>query len=248
MRPQAGFALSLLAACGIHAILLFAPRAALVVDVHSPTVELELADAAGMPGAPAARPASPRALVPHHVDTAPAAAAAAPPPTTPAAAAPAPTTPAAATPAAATGGQADVASPEAPTATSGAGTGEGSGSDAAGNGGSTSSTGGASGSTQGEAASVAVPAMVPPRPLAEVRPNYPLSARLAGFEGVVKVIVFVDEKGQVTTVRILASSGHSSLDQAVLDAYKAARYTPALQHGRPVAGTDVWSYRFKLTE
>jgi periplasmic protein TonB len=90
--------------------------------------------------------------------------------------------------------------------------------------------------------------MVPPRPVNEIHPKYPLSARRAGFEGVVKVIVYVDEKGEVTTVRVIASSGHSSLDQAVLDAYKAARYAPALQHGKPVAGTDVWSYRFKLTD
>ena len=90
--------------------------------------------------------------------------------------------------------------------------------------------------------------MVPSRPLAEVRPKYPLSARRAGFEGVVKVVVYVDEKGEVTAVRVIASSGHSSLDQAVLDAYRAARYAPAFQHGKPVASTDVWSYRFKLTE
>lgn len=143
-----------------------------------------------------------------------------------------------------------MASPEAPAAASDASTGEGSGSAASGRGGSLSSAGGAPGSTPGTGGhpSVAVPVFVPPRPLADIVPKYPLNARRAGFEGVVKVIVDVDERGEVTAVRILTSSGHSSLDQAVLDAYRAARYAPAFQHGKPVAGTDVWSYRFRLKD
>ena len=196
MSARLGFALSLLAACGFHAILLFAPRAAIVVDMHSPTVELELTDVASAPSA-AVRAEGHQAAAPR---TAAAPAPAAPPSLPQPAILPqVETAPTAQAPA--SDGQAEAAvasepaSSGAPSVASDAGTGEGAGSATAGDVGSPSSTGNASGSTPGGAGSVIVPAMVPSRPLAEVRPKYPLSARRAGFEGVVKVVVYVFEYG-----------------------------------------------------
>jgi TonB family protein len=62
----------------------------------------------------------------------------------------------------------------------------------------------------------------------------------------VKVSVLVDERGTVTGIDVLSSSGHASLDQAVLDAYRHARFAPALQDGKPVAGRLVIPVRFRL--
>jgi protein TonB len=101
-------------------------------------------------------------------------------------------------------------------------------------------------STTSLSTTVAVPTFIPPRPLSEILPKYPLGARRSGFEGVVKVSVLVDERGTVTGIDVLSSSGHASLDQAVLDAYRHARFAPALQDGKPVAGRLVIPVRFRL--
>ncbi len=277
MRQRLGFALSLLAALGIHAVILFVPRAALMENVHLPTVELELTQVAGPP-AQAARPAvavtqpigaraSSQGDVPRQPEAQPAAPApAAPAPATPAPATPAPAAPAAAQqgsePAeAAPGGRADAPAVDQPAADAQPDSDTQSGS---GNGGvstglqsaetpatGSSGSGPASGAMNGAARSsttAAVPAFIPPRPLSEILPRYPLSARRSGFEGVVKVSVLVDEKGSVAGVDVLSSSGHASLDQAVLDAYRHAPFAPALQDGKPVPGRVVIPVRFRLAK
>jgi protein TonB len=254
MRPRLGFALSLLAACGIHAIVLFVPRAAFVENVQIPTVELELTDVSGRP-APAeqaapvvARPiaaqAPARTDAPRQPDARPLAPDASPPGTEP--------------PSAAPGGQAETprfeqsvapaysdrdtagaaVSPqsiETPPAASSA-----SGSTIEEPGSATSAA--APGST-----TVAVPSFIPPRPLSEILPKYPLSARRSGFEGVVKVTAVVDESGAVTSADVLSSSGHASLDQAALQAVRQARFAPALQGGKPIQCRIQIPIRFQLS-
>jgi protein TonB len=64
---------------------------------------------------------------------------------------------------------------------------------------------------------------------------------------VVKVGVMVDDRGAVTGVEVLSSSGHASLDQAVLDAYRHAHFAPAQQDGKPVPGRVVIPVRFRLS-
>jgi protein TonB len=250
MRPRLGFALSLLAACGIHAIVLFVPRAAFVENVQIPTVELELTDVSARPALaehaapvvarPIAAQAPARTDAPRQPEARPLAPDAPLPGTEPLSAAPGeqaetPRFEQSVTAAQSDGGSAGaVVSPEGTvtplTASS------------------------ASGSTVGEPGSATRAAsrgsttvsFIPPRPLSEILPKYPLSARRSGFEGVVRVSVLVDETGAVIGVDVLSSSGHASLDQSVLDSYRRARFAPALQDGKPVAGRVVIPVRFRL--
>ena len=60
-----------------------------------------------------------------------------------------------------------------------------------------------------------------------VSPKYPTSARKAGVEGTVKISVTVTSSGKVTSPRVVASSGNSSLDSSALSSVKRYRFNPA---------------------
>lgn len=66
------------------------------------------------------------------------------------------------------------------------------------------------------------------------QPQYPDSARRAGKEGRVLLLVLVDEEGRAKTVEINASSGHDTLDQAASEALKKWRFVPARAGGKPI--------------
>ena len=88
----------------------------------------------------------------------------------------------------------------------------------------------------------------PPKfaPNGQVRPIYPDSARAARETGVVKIKVLVGANGIPKSFTIFQSSGHKDLDDAVLAACKASKYTPAMQGSTPkMAFYDV-SYKFDL--
>ena len=241
MGPRLGFVLSLLAACGIHAVVLLVPRAAIVEKAPTPIVELELAAAPARAEGP---PGESRAIAPRAAaerterETQPAPEEAVPPG---ASRPPAPIEP----PAAAASVEQSVASFLAPSAT-GSGAGSASEGDGTSETSSAAPSGGAGGAASG-APAVTLSALIPPRPLAEILPTYPMSARRSGFEGVVKVTAMVDASGAVTSADVLATSGHASLDQAALEAVRRAVFAPALQEGKPVPCRIVVPIRFQLS-
>jgi protein TonB len=59
---------------------------------------------------------------------------------------------------------------------------------------------------------------------ADVRPVYPLSARLRGEEGTVRVLVLIGVSGRAEQVEISQSSGCEALDRAAADAVRKARF------------------------
>ncbi|MEM9081912.1 MAG: energy transducer TonB, partial [Verrucomicrobiota bacterium] len=61
----------------------------------------------------------------------------------------------------------------------------------------------------------------------KTQPHYPSSARRAGHQGTTRVTFTVTSSGKVTSARIVASSGHRSLDSAALSAVKKWRFSPA---------------------
>jgi len=249
MGPRLGFVLSLLAACGIHAVVLLVPRAAITEEAPIPTVELDLVAA---PVIEEAAP-TPRKIAPGIEKTAsPVTHQGAPPLTDspgPAAAAPSfeqppPSPPTTSEPTeapvsqglealSASGNDSSVAGPAAED------------SNASADAGSAQSAGGAAAVIGAAAATVST--LIPPRPLAEILPTYPLSARRSGLEGVVKVIAMVDTSGTVTSAEVLTSSGHASLDQAALEAVRRALFSPALQDGKTVPCRIVIPIRFQLS-
>jgi protein TonB len=63
--------------------------------------------------------------------------------------------------------------------------------------------------------------------------KYPEMARRAGIEGRVTIQFIVDEKGQVTSPRVIRGIGGGA-DEEALRVVSQAKFVPGLQRGRPV--------------
>lgn len=74
---------------------------------------------------------------------------------------------------------------------------------------------------------------VPPRPVSQQRPDYPLPMRRAGIEGEVLVVFDVTPEGRVRNAWV-ARSNHPGFDEAAIEAVEAWRFTPGVVDGRPV--------------
>lgn len=103
------------------------------------------------------------------------------------------------------------------------------------------------------AGTVAAPPKAPAGPtrgakiVASPKPNYPNVARQNGWEGTVKLNVYVAADGGVEDVQILGSSGHDQLDQSAVSAVRNRwQFSPALREGQPVAGWKSIAVRFEL--
>ena len=89
-------------------------------------------------------------------------------------------------------------------------------------------------------------ALLMPRPISDIRPDYPRAARRAGWEGVVRISALVDDTGVVVSAEIAVSSGHAALDQTALDAVRQTVFAPAVQSGRTVFCRVIVPVRFRL--
>jgi TonB family protein len=74
------------------------------------------------------------------------------------------------------------------------------------------------------------------------RPVYPDEARRSKVTGLVRVLVTVDEKGDV--VEAEAISGSPVLQAAAVDAAKQAKFEPVMSDGHPVKTKTVIAYNF----
>jgi protein TonB len=86
-----------------------------------------------------------------------------------------------------------------------------------------------------------------PEVIREVHPVYPDIARKAEVEGLVVVLVAIDETGNVIEARI----GHSDAEvfnQAALDAALEYAFRPAEQNGFPVKATISLTFKFVLRD
>lgn len=80
-------------------------------------------------------------------------------------------------------------------------------------------------------------------------PAYPFVARKFGWEGLVRITVDVTASGQPQQVDVLASSGHTVLDQAALTTIRDQwQFQPALQNGIAVPGKVTVPVQFVLQE
>ena len=86
----------------------------------------------------------------------------------------------------------------------------------------------------------------PPEPVHQVRADYPELARQAEAEGVVLVLVTIDESGRVIDARVQSSDAIESLQQAALAAARKWLFKPAKQRDKPVKVRIVIPFRFSL--
>ena len=82
----------------------------------------------------------------------------------------------------------------------------------------------------------------------EIRPYYPLGARLRGEEGAVTVRVRVDSSGRAQWCEVARSSGYSALDKAAVDAARRARYVSTRPGAWRAEVDTTLTFRFRLTE
>lgn len=79
-------------------------------------------------------------------------------------------------------------------------------------------------------------------------PVYPGIARRRGEEGIVVLSVDVSASGEGSNILIVQSSGHSRLDKAAIKALGKARFSPAVQFGKPHASILTQTFNFQLTD
>ncbi|MFH2061323.1 MAG: energy transducer TonB [Pseudomonadota bacterium] len=77
-------------------------------------------------------------------------------------------------------------------------------------------------------------------------PVYPVIAQKRGYHGVVELMVLVSEKGKVSSLKILKSSGYKSLDRQAVKTVKNWLFEPGKKNGSP---QEMWvkiPVRFEL--
>jgi len=77
-------------------------------------------------------------------------------------------------------------------------------------------------------------------------PEYPLIARQNGWEGVVKLKVWVSEKGSAERIDIQRSSGYELLDHAARTAVQNWRFIPARRGNSLIASVIITPLEFRL--
>ena len=85
---------------------------------------------------------------------------------------------------------------------------------------------------------------VPPNLVERPQPVYPELAKQAELEGVVGLLIVVDENGNVVSAEVVQSI--PGLDHAAIEAIVQWKYEPALQRGVPVRVRIFQSVRFRL--
>jgi protein TonB len=88
----------------------------------------------------------------------------------------------------------------------------------------------------------------PPVPVTQIKPDYPALPREAGIEGLVAVDVLVGKDGRVMRAEIVREHSIVMLDEAALEASRRWVFSPAIDHGRPVACWYRIPFRFVLHE
>jgi len=84
----------------------------------------------------------------------------------------------------------------------------------------------------------------PPKPIIQVKPDYPALARQARIQGQVQIDAVLDEQGNVIEMHVV--SGPPLLYQAALDALKKWKYEPTYLNDQPIAVQMIVTITFVL--
>jgi len=80
--------------------------------------------------------------------------------------------------------------------------------------------------------------------LAPIRPVYPAIARTAGIQGTVVVEAVISRAGSIESLRVV--SGPQMLQNAALEAIRAAKYKPYKLNGEPVEVQTTITVNFRI--
>ncbi|MFN4197278.1 MAG: energy transducer TonB [Caldimicrobium sp.] len=76
-------------------------------------------------------------------------------------------------------------------------------------------------------------------------PQYPLIARRLGKEGVVRLMLTIDEKGKLLNIEVLEGAGYG-FTEAAIEAVKKSTFIPAYKNGKPIMCKALLTIRFVL--
>jgi protein TonB len=88
----------------------------------------------------------------------------------------------------------------------------------------------------------------PPRRVSTPLPPYPAWARLRKLEGVVTLVLVVDERGTVRKVDVQSIDGDERFAEAAREAVRGWTYEAALLNGKPVPVSLLQRVRFQLLD
>lgn len=84
--------------------------------------------------------------------------------------------------------------------------------------------------------------------IGSINPAYPDEARRREQEGSVKLMIKIDDLGRVRDAEVLEADPPGVFDEAALEAFKQARFQPAMKDGRPVRYQAYVRVTFKLND
>lgn len=86
------------------------------------------------------------------------------------------------------------------------------------------------------------------RAVDSVVPDYPHEARRRNLEGTLKLMVKIDDLGRVRDVEVVEADLPGVFDEAAMEAFRQARFHPAMKDGRPVRYQAYIRVIFKLND
>ena len=89
---------------------------------------------------------------------------------------------------------------------------------------------------------------VPAHAVGSVVPAYPEQARRRSQEGTLKLMLKIDDLGRVRDVEVVEADIPGVFDEAALEAFRNARFQPAMKDGRPVRYQAYIRVVFKLRD
>jgi TonB family protein len=85
-----------------------------------------------------------------------------------------------------------------------------------------------------------------PHPMQDVRPSYPAHAMAHDLEGRVRLLLLIDETGQVRQLAVIDASPHGIFDEAALNAFRFVPFSPAKRAGLAVKSRILLNVDFSL--
>jgi periplasmic protein TonB len=89
---------------------------------------------------------------------------------------------------------------------------------------------------------------VHPKAVGRVSPAYPLEARRRNQQGTLKLILKIDELGRVMSAEVAEADPPGVFEEAALEAFRNARFQPAMKDGRPVRALVYYRVDFRLED
>jgi protein TonB len=88
-----------------------------------------------------------------------------------------------------------------------------------------------------------------PLPLQPIKPKYPPAADVANVGGQVKLLILIDEQGVVRDISVVEVKPEGyGFEESAMEAFRNARFNPAVRKGRPVKSRGIFAVTFEAGE